>query len=232
MSKVSAIVLAAGSGSRMQSETKKQFMTLMGKPLIWHSLNAFEKSDVDEVILVVPEDDLIFAEENIVDKYNFTKVSQIVAGGNERFESVYEGLKSVTGDIVLIHDGARALVDEKTIKRCIEGAWKFNACVAGMPAKDTIKKVDSDLRVIGTPNRDSLYITQTPQAFNTKVVKDAYERLIEGGDDSVTDDAMVVEKYSDIAVVFVEGSYSNIKITTPEDMIIAEALIKGKNTQN
>ena len=122
--KISAIVLAAGSGSRMQSSKKKQFMEIKGKPLVWYSLFAFEKYGVDEIILVTGLEDIDFCKKEIVEKYNFTKVKDIVAGGKERYESVYNGLKHISGDIVLIHDGARPVLTNEIIERGINGAIK------------------------------------------------------------------------------------------------------------
>ena len=144
MCKITAIVLAAGTGSRMKSKEKKQFMKINGKPVIWYSLFQFEKSIVDEVILVTGEEDIEYCNENIVKQYNLKKVKHIIAGGSERYESVYNGLKKTTGDIVLIHDGARPMLNQKTIARCIEGAKKYKACVAGVATKDTVKIVDKD----------------------------------------------------------------------------------------
>lgn len=226
MRKVTAIVLAAGSGSRMKSSTKKQFMELKGKPILWYSLFAFEEYGVDQIILVTGKEDIEYCKKEIVEQYGFKKVTDIVAGGRERYESVYNGLGKVTGDIVLIHDGARPLISQDIIKRCIEGAIKNGACVAGMPVKDTIKIINDDKIVIDTPNRNYLWITQTPQSFMYELVKTAYDRMQESDFSNITDDAMVVEQFTKHKVKFVEGDYSNIKITTPEDILVAESLLK------
>lgn len=159
MRKVTAIVLAAGSGSRMKSSTKKQFMELKGKPILWYSLFAFEEYGVDQIILVTGKEDIEYCKKEIVERYGFEKVTDIVAGGKERYESVYNGLGKVTGDIVLIHDGARPLISQDIIERCIEGAIKDGACVAGMPVKDTIKIINDNKIVIDTLNRNCLWIT-------------------------------------------------------------------------
>ena len=226
MSKITAIVLAAGSGSRMHSDTKKQFMEVDGKPVVWYSLNAFENSRVDEILLVVPEGEREYAQAEFVDKYGFKKVAMVITGGAHRYDSVYHGLEHTTGDYVLIHDAARPMITNDIIERCIDGAMEYKACVAGVPCKDTIKEVDEAKNVINTPDRDTLYITQTPQAFEYDLVHESYIKLFSSGDQNVTDDAMVVEQYGKAKVKFVEGSYENIKITTPEDLLIAEALLK------
>lgn len=227
--KISAIVLAAGSGSRMNSKTKKQFMEIKGKPIIWYSLFAFEQSEVDQIILVTGQDDVEYCKKNIVEKYNLSKVTDIVAGGAERYESVYNGLKAVKGEIVLIHDGARPMITQNIINRCIQGTKEHSACVAGMPVKDTIKIINKDNVIEDTPDRSKVWITQTPQAFKYEVVKNAYDNMKKANETKVTDDSMVVEKYTDYNVHFVEGDYCNIKITTPEDIKLAEVLLGDKN---
>lgn len=226
MSKITAIVLAAGSGSRMHSDTKKQFIEINGKPVVWYSLNAFENSRVDEILLVVPEGEREHAQAEFVDKYGFKKVAMVITGGAHRYDSVYHGLEHTTGDYVLIHDAARPMITNEIIERCIDGAMEYKACVAGVPVKDTIKEVDEAKNVINTPDRDTLYITQTPQAFDYDLVHESYIKLFGSGDQNVTDDAMVVEQFGKQKVKFVEGSYENIKITTPEDLLIAETLLK------
>lgn len=226
MSKITAIVLAAGSGSRMHSDTKKQFIEINGKPVVWYSLNAFENSRVDEILLVVPEGEREYAQAEFVDKYGFKKVAMVITGGAHRYDSVYHGLEHTTGDYVLIHDAARPMITNEIIERCIDGVMEYKACVAGVPVKDTIKEVDEAKNVINTPDRDTLYITQTPQAFEYDLVHESYIKLFSSGDQNVTDDAMVVEQFGKHKVKFVEGSYENLKITTPEDLLIAEALLK------
>lgn len=227
--KVTAIVLAAGSGSRMNSKTKKQFMEIKGKPIIWYSLFAFEKSRVNQIILVTGEEDVEYCKKNIVKKYNFSKVTAVIAGGEERYDSVYNGLKEAKCDVVLIHDGARPMLNEDIINRCINGAALYEACVAGMPVKDTVKIVKEDNVIEDTPDRSKVWITQTPQAFKYEVIKTAYDNMKKAEDGNVTDDSMVVELYTDYNVRFVEGDYRNIKITTPEDIMLAEALLGEKN---
>ena len=231
MNKITAIVLAAGSGSRMKSKTKKQFMEIKGKPVIWYSLFEFEKSRVDEIILVTGKEDIDYCKKEIVEKYNLKKIKNVVAGGSERYESVYNGLKEVTGNIVLIHDGARPLINNEIIERSIEGTIKSDACVVGVPVKDTIKRANKEGYIIDTPNRSELWITQTPQSFKTDLVKMAYKKMkeeLEKGNTTlnITDDAMVVEEFATNQVRFVQGDYKNIKVTTPEDIDIAELFIE------
>ena len=231
MNKITAIVLAAGSGSRMKSKTKKQFMEIKGKPVIWYSLFEFEKSRVDEIILVTGKEDIDYCKKEIVEKYNLKKIKNVVAGGSERYESVYNGLKEVTGNIVLIHDGARPLINNEIIERSIEGTIKSDACVVGVPVKDTIKRANKEGYIIDTPNRSEVWITQTPQSFETDLVKMAYKKMkeeLEKGNTTlnITDDAMVVEEFTTNQVRFVQGDYKNIKVTTPEDIDIAELFIE------
>lgn len=227
--KVSAIVLAAGSGSRMHSNTKKQFMNIKGKPIIWYSLFALEQSMVEQVILVTGEEDIEYCRKEIVEKYNFSKVTDIVAGGKERYDSVYNGLRQVSSNIVLIHDGARPLLNQDIINRCIHGVCTYGACVAGMPVKDTIKIVGEDNIIEKTPDRNKIWITQTPQIFKYEVIKTAYDNMKANNETKITDDSMVVEMFTDCKVRFVEGDYRNIKITTPEDIILAENFLDDKN---
>ena len=231
MNKITAIVLAAGSGSRMKSKTKKQFMEIKGKPVIWYSLFEFEKSRVDEIILVTGKEDIDYCKKEIVEKYNLKKIKNVVADGSERYESVYNGLKEVTGNIVLIHDGARPLINNEIIERSIEGTIKSDACVVGVPVKDTIKRANKEGYIIDTPNRSELWITQTPQSFKTDLVKMAYKKMkeeLEKGNTTlnITDDAMAVEEFTTNQVRFVQGDYKNIKVTTPEDIDIAELFIE------
>lgn len=227
--KVAAIVLAAGEGKRMGSGIPKQYMLIKSRPLVYYALKAFEESPVDEVILVTGEDEIDYCQKYIVDRYHFHKVTKIVAGGWERYASVYNGLQALEDtDYVLIHDGARPMVNDQLIRKCIRSVIKYKACVVGMPCKDTIKVVDEDNYAIHTPDRKTLWQVQTPQCFEYKLVKDAYEALMESKNDKATDDAMVVETYANVPVKLIEGGYDNIKMTTPEDVRIAGGLIHVK----
>lgn len=236
-----AIILAAGSGSRMKSTVAKQFMMLKGKPLIWYALNAVEQSEIiDDCILVTGAEDISYVQEEIVKKYQFRKVDTITAGGNERYASVAKAMQVIANDglkipnkdgYVFIHDGARPFLTEEIIKNTYQAVQKFHACVAAMPSKDTVKIVDEEDFALQTPDRKRVWNVQTPQVFDTELIVGAYESLTENLADlsekgiMVTDDASVVELFTDIKVKLVEASYQNIKITTPEDLQIAETFI-------
>lgn len=224
--KMTAIVLAAGTGKRMNTKVHKQYLLLKEKPILYYSLKAFEDSHVDEIILVTGAEEIEFCRKEIVEKYGLGKVRAIVEGGRERYHSVYEGLKAVgETDYVLIHDGARPFVSQDIIERILEAVCEYRACVAGMPVKDTIKISDEEGFAKETPNRSSVWMIQTPQAFSYPLIYDAYTRLLEKEDSAITDDAMVVERMTNHKVRLIEGSYRNIKITTPEDLLIAEQFL-------
>lgn len=220
---ITAIVLAAGNGSRMNSSTKKQYMMLLDKPLVYYSLKVFEEhKDIDNIVIVTGEEDIKYMKDNIVDKYDISKVSKIVAGGKERYNSVYNGLKaSNESDYVLIHDGARPCVTEIGVSDIVRCVKQEGACVAGVPVKDTIKRIEDGNNIVETPNRNELWIAQTPQAFNYKLIVKSYDEMMSIEDETITDDSMVVEKYGGVNVKMVEFSYDNIKVTTPEDLVIA-----------
>ena len=225
------IVLAGGKGSRMQSDIPKQYMELLGKPLLYYALKAFEDSDVEQVVLVTTEGDEEYCKKELVERFGFSKVVSIVAGGSERYVSVWNGLKGLKEqepDYVLIHDGARPLVTAELINRLIAETEQYGACVAGMPVKDTIQMTDERGTITLTPKRDSLWTAQTPQSFEFSLAYDAYERLMQEPEIHVTDDAMVVGLYHDIPIQMVRGSYTNMKVTTPEDMVLAEAFLKKR----
>lgn len=231
-----AIVLAAGSGSRMNNDIPKQYMELRGKPLIYYSLQTFEDSSVDEIILVVGKDEIDYNRKHIVEKYKFSKVKEVVAGGSERYFSVYNGLKTIKeADYVLLHDGARPFVSLDLVEAILKDVRQYKACVLGVPSKDTVKIVNDSNLVTNTPDRKYAWIVQTPQAFSYFLIKKAYEAVIMelsslGENDTkpnITDDAMVVEHYTNHPIKLIEGSYANIKITTPEDIIVGDALIKS-----
>ncbi len=231
MGKTVAIVLAAGRGKRMQSDVAKQYLLIKGKPVLYYSLQAFENSAVDEIILVTAESEIAYCKEEIVEKYHFAKVTKVVAGGKERYHSVYNGLKACEdAEMVLIHDGARPFVDDAIIERNINMVKECGTSVTGMPVKDTIKIADSNGYVRETPRRDLVWAVQTPQSFQYELIKKAYDTFLEKETEyclqySVTDDAMVAEIFGGIKVKLVEGSYNNVKITTPEDMVFAEAIL-------
>lgn len=234
-----AIVLAAGSGKRMESATSKQFLMLGDRPVIWYPLQTIEQSGIiDRCILVTGAEDIDYVRREIVGKYHFLKVSAVVAGGRERWESVYRGLCRIAEEdmpegYVFIHDGARPFLSEKILEDLYHEVCRSRACIAAVPAKDTVKIADQDGFIRQTPDRRKVWTVQTPQAFEKDLIIKAYqmfyEGVLSGGTEcSVTDDAMVVEKMLGVPVKTVVASYENIKITTPEDMDLAEALLVRK----
>ncbi len=225
--KHTAIVLAAGKGSRMHSDVPKQFLLLADRPVIYYALRAFEESFIDEVVLVTGEGQDAYCRKEIVEKYGFSKVKQIIPGGKERYDSVYCALCKVEDcDYVYIHDGARPFPDEDILIRARQCVEEYGACAAGMPTKDTIRIVDGQGVVKDTPERKYVWQMQTPQAFSYRLIRTAYDRLFEKGDfEGITDDAMVVEQMMSCPVRLFEGSYRNIKITTPEDIRLANAFL-------
>ena len=236
-----AIILAAGSGSRMKSTTAKQFMLLGGKPLLWYSLQAVEQSEIiDDCILVTGESDIPYVQREIIEKYGFRKVESVVAGGSERWESVGKGLAALQDKArefpnrdgyIFIHDGARPFLTEEIIRSTFDTVQKYHACVAAVPSKDTIKLADENEFAISTPDRRRVWVVQTPQVFDTELILKAYTSLWEKAEAvgkeniAVTDDAGVVELFTDCSVKMAESSYRNIKITTPEDLKIAETFL-------
>ncbi len=225
--KYTAIVLAAGKGSRMNSKVHKQFLELEGFPLVYYALRTFERSRVDEIILVTGENELDYCRTQIVEKYQFQKVSRIVPGGSERYLSVYQGLCAVKDtDFVLIHDGARPFVTEPVIERTIQAAIAYGSGIAAVPAKDTVKLVDEQQFSVDTPPRDHVWLMQTPQVFAYEKIRKAYEIVVSQKIKNVTDDAMVLEMALHEKVKIVEGSYRNMKVTTPEDLEVAEVFVK------
>lgn len=225
-----AIVLAAGSGKRMGTKVHKQYLLMGGKPVLYYSLRAFEDSKrIDEIILVCGAGEEDYCRKEIVKKYDISKVRKIIPGGAERYDSVWNGLKETKEGYVYIHDGARPFVDEEIIERAYECVSEHHACVAGMPSKDTVKIADSCNIVTATPDRSSVWIVQTPQVFDTELIRKAYALLMEKDEINVTDDAMAAEQMLGASVHLFYGSYENIKITTPEDLEIAEVFLKRKS---
>ena len=191
----------------------------------------FQKSAIiDDIVLVVGEGQENWVRDEIVEKYQLTKVRSIIPGGKERYDSVWAGLRGLQAlkeqpEYVFIHDGARMFVDEQILARGYENVEKFGACVAGMPSKDTVKLVDEDQFAVNTPPRKLIWAVQTPQIFKADLIENAYAKLMEEVPDNITDDAMVVEQMMKVPVKLYEGSYENIKITTPEDLEIAKVFL-------
>lgn len=229
--KITGIVLAAGQGKRMNSKVAKQFLVLQGKPLLYYSLLAFEESSVDEVVIVTGSEHIEYCQKDIVDLYGFKKVTAVVAGGKERYDSVYAGLCHLKDtDYVMIHDGARPFIAVDEIEAVKHTMINDQACIIGVPVKDTIKVVDTSLEITDTPERKSLWAAQTPQGFEYQELRHAYDTFYQEenpGALGITDDAMLYSFYTKKAVRVIPGSYNNLKITTPEDISMAEFVLKS-----
>lgn len=226
---VFALVPAAGMGKRMGASINKQYLLLAGRPILAHTLSVFEgASFVDGVFVITPEDEIPFCRDQVVERYGFTKVLGIVAGGAERQHSVLNGLRAMEGtaaddDVVLIHDGVRPFVSTDVLARATAVAREDDGALVAVPAKDTVKTVEDGI-ITGTPPRETLWLAQTPQAFRYAVIRAAHE-IADAERFLGTDDAMLVERLGR-SVRIVVGDYRNIKITTPEDMVLAEAFLK------
>lgn len=234
--KCTAIVLAAGQGKRMHTTVQKQFLEIGGYPVLYYSLKCFQDSPViTDIILVTGKEDVAYCKEHIVALYGFDKVREIVPGGKERYDSVYAGLLACPdADYVMIHDWARPFLSQEILERCMEKVRLHGACVVGMPTKDTIKIADEEGFVAATPDRKLVWTIQTPQVFAYPLIRSAHESVRKKDMTAITDDAMIVEQEAEVKVTLVEGSYRNIKITTREDLLVAEAFLasaqeKGKN---
>lgn len=223
---ISAIILAGGKGKRMGYPISKQFIELKGKPIIYYTIKKFsENKNIDNIIIVLPSDEIEYFKENILKKYSLN-ITKIVEGGSERQDSVYNGLKSLENtdtDIVLIHDGARPFISNKIIDDGIKYADIYGACAPGVMPKDTIKVKDKNNFSIDTPNRSNLVSIQTPQVFKFDEILECHQK-IKISKEIVTDDTMVVEKCGYNVYIY-DGEYTNVKITTPEDLILGERLI-------
>ena len=223
------VIVAAGTGSRMNMGINKQFIKLEGKEIIAYTIEKFyNNSNIEDIVVVVKEDESEFFKKEILDKYNFKNV-KIAYGGKERQDSVYNGLKLLDEkcDVVLIHDGARPFVSDKIIDKSIEEAKEHKAIVVGVPVKDTIKVIDNDKNIVDTPNRNVLWAVQTPQTFDYNILIDAYKDAFKNKFYG-TDDAMLVERIG-YKVKMLEGSYNNIKITTQEDLNVGSQILRVQN---
>ena len=220
------VIVAAGTGSRMNMGINKQFIKLEGKEIIAYTIEKFyNNSNIEDIVVVVKEDESEFFKKEILDKYNFKNV-KIAYGGKERQDSVYNGLKLLDEkcDVVLIHDGARPFVSDKIIDKSIEEAKEHKAIVVGVPVKDTIKVIDNDKNIVDTPNRSVLWAVQTPQTFDYNILIDAYKDAFKNKFYG-TDDAMLVERIG-YKVKMLEGSYNNIKITTQVDLNVGSQILR------
>lgn len=221
------MIVSAGKGLRFMEGKKKQFHSLGGKPILAHTLDKFETCPlIRSILLVVGQEDMDYCLKEIIEQYKFQKISQIVPGGKRRQESVKNGIDALPkdADVVAIHDGVRPFVTKAMIEDTIHSAERVGAVVLAMPVKDTIKVSNPDGTVLKTLDRESLWQIQTPQTFRVSVIKEAYYRAAEDGFVG-TDDASLVERLG-VKVHILPGSYTNIKITTPEDLFLANLFLK------
>ncbi len=228
---VSVIIAAAGMSNRMGSKMNKQFIWINEKPILAHTIEKFEDCRyIDEIIIVSKEEEIEYCRKEIVKKYKFKKVSNIIRGGQERQDSIYNGILALNekSNIILTHDGARPFVSLKNIEDGIKGAVEFGACVIRVPVTDTIKVVGEDGSIESTPKRSTLWQAQTPQCFKKEILIDGYNHAIKN-EYFGTDDSSLVEEIG-YNVRMIRGSYENIKITTPEDIVIAESFFKQKES--
>jgi 2-C-methyl-D-erythritol 4-phosphate cytidylyltransferase len=217
-----ALIVAGGSGTRMESNLPKQFLLLVGKPILMHTIEAFYNSGVNNIILVLPESQIEFWNQ-LCQTHQFTIQHQIVPGGASRFESVQNGLQHCKNDdVVAIHDGVRPFISKEIILNSFETALQKGNAVAAVRLKDSIRKVE--LLSNKNVNRDNYYLIQTPQTFKAQLIKEAY-----AAQDHInfTDDASVLESNGH-AINLIVGDYKNIKITTPEDLLVGEAFLTNK----
>ncbi|MGA3207613.1 MAG: 2-C-methyl-D-erythritol 4-phosphate cytidylyltransferase [Syntrophales bacterium] len=225
--KTVAIIPAAGSSKRMQNNISKQYLLLDGIPVLARTLEIFQRlSGIDEIFLIVPKMDIDYAHKDIVDRYGISKVSNVLAGGKERQDSVRNGIDALgrDHDIVVIHDGVRPFISDELVHSAILEASRSQAVTVGVPVKDTVKSVDGHGIVVETLNRNHLWLAQTPQAFERNVIKKAYEAAYRDNYYG-TDDASLVERIG-VKVMMIRGSYDNIKITTRDDIMMAEVIIR------
>jgi len=224
---VTVLIPAAGMGTRMGAAVNKQYLSLADRPILAHTLALFDHHPaIDRIYVISPAEEVDYCRSEVVARYAFTKVRDVVPGGSERQDSVRNGLLACgaasDGDIVLIHDGVRPFFPVDRLEELLATAARVGGCVVGMPVKDTIKEVSGGL-VEGTPDRRRLWQAQTPQAFPLALIRDAHERAHRDGYRG-TDDASLVERLGQ-PVAMIEGSYRNIKITTPEDLVLARAFL-------
>ena len=229
MVKVTALIPAAGMGRRMGRKVAKQFLPLGDKPMLAHTLLMFQRaSEIDDIIPILSQEDMESCLRDVIEQFHITKVRTLVVGGKERQDSVMNGLRKLEKDasIVLVHDGVRPFVTAEMIRESVEHAKRGECVAVGVPLKDTIKEVDDRRQVRHTLERSRLWAIQTPQAFPVKTLKRAYEEAYKHNVYG-TDDAMLAER-AGFTVRVIMGSYENIKITTPEDLILAEEILKRK----
>ena len=226
---VFALILAAGQGKRMGAEKNKPYLLLAGKPILFHTLREFEECpSIDGIVLVVEKHEIDHARTSIVDVFGCRKVISVVEGGPKRQDSVWEGIKALKGEceLVIVHDGVRPFISQPLLQEAVDTTRKTGATVVAVPVKDTIKVASREKEVVKTLDRETLWAVQTPQAFNHDLLKRAHEKARQDGFYG-TDDASLVERIG-VLVNIIDGSYENIKITTPEDLVLAEALLRKR----
>jgi 2-C-methyl-D-erythritol 4-phosphate cytidylyltransferase len=224
--KTSAIIVSAGKGVRMNRSTPKQYLLLQGKPVLCHTVMAFNKCpEVDEILLVVPEKDIQYCRERLLSGLHLETPVKVLAGGERRQDSVFNGILSIDDrhGIVVIHDGVRPLIQPEMISRCIDNAKLSGACILGVPLQDTLKMVDKDSLIQATIDRENLWAAQTPQAFHYQLIRDAHETAAKAGVET-TDDAALLERMG-LRVHILRGTGENLKITTNDDLVLADAIL-------
>ena len=227
MEKVSAVIAAGGKGTRMGAGENKVFMKLGGKEILLHTVEAFNNNpDIDEIVVVAGEGEYMRATERIMKAGLTQKMRTVTTGGATRRESVYNGIKFTTGDIVLIHDAARCLISQTEISAAVKEAKEYGAAAIGVPCKDTLKSADGDGFITGTVDREKTFLIQTPQAFKRDIILSAHSWAAENSIDATDDCALVEQTGGRIKIV--TGRYDNIKITTPEDIEVAEKILEKR----
>jgi len=230
--RVVAIIPAAGAGRRMGSAVEKQFLHLRGIPILAHTLRVFDKSpEVDGIVLVVAPQQRLALESEVLGPHPCEKLLRVIDGGPERQDSVANGLRAIPleCELVVVHDGVRPLVTIDLLEAVLEAAHQYGAAIAAIPAGDTVKQADSQ-KVVATLERETIWLAQTPQVFHANLLRRAYERAARD-QAVVTDDAALVERIG-VAVHLVHGSPENIKVTTPADLLLAEAILAGREAQS
>jgi 2-C-methyl-D-erythritol 4-phosphate cytidylyltransferase len=227
---VTAIIVAAGKGARMRDQQRKQYLPLAELPILAHTLRVFHGCErISQIVLVIPQDDFDYCRKNILSHIDPPHNVKLVAGGDRRQISVYQGLQQIDSNcrIVVIHDGVRPFVRPDQLNACIDSAMQFGACILAIPAHETLKRTNSSGRISGTIPRDTIWLAQTPQAFRYEVIQKAHAQAHSDGYEG-TDDASLVERLGE-TVMIIHGSRSNLKITHKEDLMIARALLDARS---
>lgn len=228
-SKICVLIPAAGEGSRMDTSVKKPYLIIAKKPILSHTIDRFEQnSAIDDIFVIVDKSDFETCNTTVLAPYRYRKVRELIAGGETRQASVFNGLRALSNDVdfVIVHDGVRPFITDEVIFKCLTASKKWGAAVSAVPVKDTIKVANHQQFIDHTPDRDQLWRVQTPQAFRKSLLMDAHKTAIQNSF-TASDDAALVEKLGS-PVKLIRGSYKNVKLTTPEDLQIAEIWIHDK----